>query len=237
MTRSVVLSFILPAALAAIALIFPISLPLSYHDFADQTVVHGLKPFGDTVSNVAFLLAGVYVWARARSTPERVLAVSLIATCIGSWFYHLSPGDTRLLVDRLPMAPAFAAMGAIALYADDEQPALLFTATFSSLFAIAAAYALATGNQAFWIVSQVYVLLIVLSAALRPEMRLAAIAAFILYAAAKLTETYDHQLHHVTGFVSGHTLKHLLAGLAPIVWFALWEREDDRELARLRYLS
>ncbi|MBP1297946.1 hypothetical protein ACVII1_001117 [Bradyrhizobium elkanii] len=50
--------------------------------------------------------------------------------------------------------------------------------------------------------------------------RAAFAAAMALYVAAKIAEVLDHQIADALGFVSGHTLKHLLAtsATAAIVW-------------------
>lgn len=227
MSRTVILAFGLPALLAVAGTFFPIALPAGYHDFADHAAIGGLHHVGDTFSNLAFLAAGLFVLLRARTATEIWLAVALAATCLGSWYYHLRPDDARLLMDRLPMAPAFAAMAGIMLFDRDERLALIYTAALSLLFAAAAAHALATGNQSIWIAAQVYVLLLlVVTAITRPPMRASAIAAFALYVAAKLCEGFDHQILHLTGFVSGHTMKHLLAALAPVAWYLLWRREE-----------
>lgn len=224
MPRQITLSLGLPLALALIAAAIPVALPAGYHAFADHSTVCGLHPFGDAASNLGFLAAGLFVWTRARAAHERLLALALAATCLGSWYYHLSPDDARLLVDRLPMAPAFAAMGAIAIFPDDARRAMSFALVASLAFAGAAWIALAFDNQSFWVAAQVYVLLLVLSAVADARMRAAALSAFGLYVAAKLCETLDHQTLAATGFVSGHTIKHLLAALAPALWFALWRR-------------
>jgi hypothetical protein len=42
-------------------------------------------------------------------------------------------------------------------------------------------------------------------------------AALFLYVAAKLAETWDHEVLATLGWVSGHTLKHLLAAIAAAV--------------------
>lgn len=233
MKRALLLSLGLPLGLAVIAALLPVALPAGYHDFADGSHLCGLHPFGDTASNLGFLLAGLFVWAQARAAHERLLAIALVATCAGSWWYHLAPDDGRLLVDRLPMAPAFAAMGAIALFSDAPRLALHFSIVASLLFALAAWFAQATGNQAYWVAAQIHVLLIVLSAIADPRLRAAALAAFGLYVAAKLCETFDHRILALTGFVSGHTIKHLLAALAPALWFALWRRAPTVSLARI----
>lgn len=225
MSRTSVLAYALPLVMAAVAAFVPIALPAGYHAFADHSHVGGLHPFGDTVSNLAFLFAGLFVFVRARSGQERWLAAALCLTCFGSWYYHLRPDDARLLVDRLPMAPAFAAMAGIILFDKDERKGLIHTALLSVLFMAAAFLALWSGNQSIWVAAQVYVLLLLVVAAVtRPEMRAAAIATFALYVGAKLFEGLDHEIQHLTGFVSGHTIKHILAALAPVMWFALWRR-------------
>lgn len=232
MSRSFVLAYALPVLMAVVAALVPVALPDGYHAFADHSAIGGLHPFGDLASNLVFLVAGLFVMSRAQSGPERWLAAALCLTAAGSWYYHLHPSDARLLVDRLPMAPAFAAMAGIILFDGEDRKGMLHTVVLSALFVAAAAYALWSGDQSFWVAAQVYVLLLlVVATVLRPQMRAAALAAFALYVAGKLCETFDHQILRVSGFVSGHTIKHLLAGLAPIFWFALWRREGGRRLA------
>lgn len=50
--------------------------------------------------------------------------------------------------------------------------------------------------------------------------RIAFAAAMGLYVPAKVAEVLDHQIANALGFVSGHTLKHLIATTAPaaVVW-------------------
>ncbi|MEY9681592.1 hypothetical protein BLN97_39585 [Bradyrhizobium elkanii] len=50
--------------------------------------------------------------------------------------------------------------------------------------------------------------------------RIAFAAAMMLYVVAKIAEVLDHEIADTLGFVSGHTLKHLLAtsATAAIVW-------------------
>ena len=50
--------------------------------------------------------------------------------------------------------------------------------------------------------------------------RIAFAAAMALYVLAKIAEVLDHQIANALGFVSGHTLKHLIAttATAAVVW-------------------
>lgn len=225
MSRTDRLAYVLPLAMAAIAAFFSVGLPAGYHDFADHSVVGGLHRFGDVASNLAFLAAGLFVLVRARSGAEYWLAAALCLACAGSWYYHVAPDDLRLLADRLPIAMACAAMAAIVLFDREPGRGLAHAALLSLVFMAAAVSAFFTGNQAIWVAAQLYVLvLLAVAAVTRPEMRAAAIAAFALYVGAKVFEGLDHEIQHLTGFVSGHTIKHLLAALAPVAWYLLWRR-------------
>jgi hypothetical protein len=51
-------------------------------------------------------------------------------------------------------------------------------------------------------------------------------AVFALYVLAKVFEHFDREIFELTGAVSGHTLKHVAAGLAGLpVAYMLWRRE------------
>lgn len=230
MPRTTLLAYALPASMLAIAALIRIPLPATYHDFADHSVVGGLHNFGDVASNLAFLAAGLFVFAKARKAAEYWLAASLCLACAGSWYYHLRPDDLRLLADRLPIATACAGMAAIVLYDRETRTGLVYAAVASLVCMAAAGHAYWTGNQAIWVAAQIYVLLLlVIAAVTRPEMRAAAIATFALYVGAKVFEGLDHEVQHLTGIVSGHTIKHVLAAHAPAAWFALWRRPRRRE--------
>ena len=58
------------------------------------------------------------------------------------------------------------------------------------------------------------------------------VAALVFYALAKLLEHYDHGVFALTGgAVSGHSIKHLLAALAPAAILAMmrqWPRDAQR---------
>ena len=65
-------------------------------------------------------------------------------------------------------------------------------------------------------------------AAMHPSRYTHAHAIYIVFGAyvlAKVFEHYDRQIFEWTGMVSGHTLKHVVAGLAgiPVAWM-LWRR-------------
>ena len=94
--------------------------PLSYHHFADQRTWLGVPNFGDVVSNLLFLLAGVLglVFLFGKSShgqfldprerwPYVFVFVGILLTAFGSAYYHLAPDNARLVWDRLPMTIVF----------------------------------------------------------------------------------------------------------------------------------
>ncbi|MBK6787377.1 MAG: hypothetical protein IPG77_06845 [Betaproteobacteria bacterium] len=86
------------------------------------------------------------------------------------------------------------------------------------------------GNVMPYAVLQAYSVIVLLQlAALHPSRYThgnAIFAVFAGYVLAKVFEHFDREIFEWTGAVSGHTLKHVAAGVAglPVVWM-LWRRE------------
>jgi hypothetical protein len=91
-------------------------LPPSYHHFADQRSWLGIPNFGDVVSNLIFLLAGLcgLAFLFSKSSVDRFIDVrerwfylavflGLLLTAFGSLYYHLATDNNRLVLDRVPM--------------------------------------------------------------------------------------------------------------------------------------
>ena len=214
-----------------------------YHEFADTRVWLGVADPGDVLSNLAFALAGVYglrVMLRlpgGASVPSTIPYVGFFAamllTAVGSTWYHLAPGDARLVWDRLPIALACAAL-LVAVWAET-----LSCSARSVMPVLLAALAAAALSVAWWVWTngqgggdlRPYLLLQVAPLVLIPIWQAGAArpvserkvfgVAILLYVLAKLCELADGRILHVLGFVSGHTLKHLLAGVAAAVVAAM----------------
>lgn len=215
---------------------FPVSV------FADGRPWHGLPNALDVLSNLPFLLLGAWGLRRlhwldrshvAESVPGEAPAntldcawlffAGLIATAVGSTFYHLQPDDTlRLAADRAGMAVAFAGLIGFAVCERVSQragwPAAWF-ALGSGLLAVAVWHE--TGNVLPWALVQFGGMALVLTLALARPMpgavglRLGWVILF--YALAKGFELGDHAIYDATQhIVSGHSLKHLVAALAAL---------------------
>jgi hypothetical protein len=85
------------------------------------------------------------------------------------------------------------------------------------------------GNVMPYVVLQAYVVIVLLKlTAMHPSRYThgnAIYAVFAGYLLAKVFEHYDRQIFELTGVVSGHSLKHVVAGLAGVpVAYMLWRR-------------
>ena len=211
----------------------PIPQWVQYHAFADTRPWFGVPNAANVLSNLPF--AAIGAWAllalpRTRATAAwRAFSVALIATAAGSALYHWAPGNAPLVADRLPIAWACGALlcAFLAERVDgrwESMPALLATTVAAS--ASVAWWWLTEQHghgdlRAYLFVQFLPMLLVATALALKlPARKPAAVpnrawwAALGLYATAKALEVADHAVLDTLGFMSGHTLKHLLAAAA-----------------------
>jgi hypothetical protein len=218
------------AAVLATTAYGPIAPPEGYHDFADRSIAWGVPHAGDVLSNAAFALVAFgavpALWPRRRELgrgwPGYVLfVVSLAATSAGSAYYHLSPNNERLVWDRLPIALACAGLLA-AVHAETWQPRrwLLWAYTAAAILSVAwwrvTDLTGAEDLRPYLLLQGAPLVLIPLWqwAAGRPaKERWAFGSAVLLYLVARAFELADRTVYEAVG-VSGHTLKHVLAGFA-----------------------
>ncbi len=202
-----------------------------YHAFADQRGWLGLPCAMDVLSNLPFALAGLWgllrVWqARALFGPDArwslaaVFFAGLLVTAVGSTYYHWQPDNHGLAWDRLVMVVAFAGLLGMAV-ADRISLraglAMLLATLVVGPLSVLVWYQ--TGNLLAWVVLQGGGMLLALALALRPQVPggwgLPLVAVLALYTLAKLLELGDHAVFALTqGWVSGHSLKHVVAALA-----------------------
>jgi hypothetical protein len=224
------------AAVAIIALLLPpIPQPLAYHNFADQRSWLGIPNFGDVVSNLPFALVGVcgLIFLR-KPRPDKVndprerglylfMFAGLILTAFGSAYYHLAPGNSRLVWDRIPINMVFMALLAavIAERVSVRAGLLLFPllelAGIASVLVWRAGELRGHGDLRFYAAVQVYAILVLLLLLLFPAnytrgSDFAVVVGF--YILAKILEESDRQVFALGHIVSGHTLKHLAAAAA-----------------------
>jgi len=209
------------------AMLPPIPQDLGYHDFADRRTRLAIPNALNVLSNLVFFLVGLtglawlafagraHGWYRVAGT---ILLAGVAGTGVGSAWYHLAPSNGRLVWDRLPMTIVFTTF--LALVIADRVGAragraLLPPLLIAGLASIAywalidddlRAYGLV---QFFPMMAIPFLMLAFPSARGRDGDLWWAIGC---YGASKLTEHFDAGIFALGGIVSGHTLKHLLAG-------------------------
>lgn len=235
--RTTVLLIGLFAPLAVLLALPAIPQDVLYHDYADTRAFFGVPHFLNVASNVAFLVIGTLglaSWRQRRTSGAvaswTVFFAGIVLVAFGSAWYHLWPSNASLVWDRLPMTLAF--MGLFAALLSEHLSERL------ERLALPAAIVVGIGSIAWWYYAddlRIYawvqfapLLTIVLLLACYParyshRSHLAYGIAF--YMLAKWAEHADSALFAYTGdAISGHTLKHLLAAMAPL-WIYLMLRE------------
>ena len=211
------------------AAVGPIPQTPAYHELADERSLYGVPNFFNVVSNATFLVVGaiaLYLCSK-RAVPGAVLSwkvffVGVLLVTFGSAYYHLQPNDARLVWDRLPMTVAFTALFS-ALVAEH-----ITSVTERTVLPLALAVGISSvAWWHYWDDLRLYawvqfgplVALLYLMCAYpaRYVHRGYLALGFGCYATAKVLEHADAEIFSVTsGAVSGHTLKHVIAALAPL---------------------
>jgi hypothetical protein len=244
-----------PVVVAAILLAFhgPIPQESGYHRFADTRTLMGIPNAANVLSNLAFIVAGalgLVLLARPGSrgaSPNRraeipyfVFFSGVFLTGFGSAYYHWAPDNPRLFWDRLPMTLAFTSLfvGVIGERASSRWAARLLL----PLLLLGAASVLywrwteaeGHGDLRLYVLVQ-YGLIVALGMTLllfpsRSEASLSFLWVAAAYVLAKVCELLDAPIFRATGFISGHTLKHILAGVAAaLLWWMLAARRSNIE--------
>lgn len=224
------------AGLVAVLCMKPVPQDPLYHAFADQRAFLGIPHFWNVVSNLPFVIAGaaglhllfVRNGAAFHEPWERgawgVLLAAVFLVGFGSAYYHAAPTTDTLFWDRIPMTLMFSAFLAITV-GERMRPAwgarLLVPLLAAGL-----------GTLLYWRAGELrgagdlrgYGLLQGLAMTAIPAMMLLfpprysrnrdLWAVVLLYAAAKACESLDAPIHRLLGdHMSGHALKHMIAGL------------------------
>ncbi len=256
--RRIMLLWGLTALAAAGMFLFapPIPQDSTYHLLADGRGWLGIPNFGNVMSNLPFTIVGIAglgaLWRGWFGVPPMgdgdpvpfayfFIGVALVGP--GSAWYHLDPNNSTLFWDRLPMTIAFMALVA-AVLSDRISRAWVACRGLNLLVAAGIvsvvwwdygeirgagdlrAYALVQ----FWPVILIPLVLYLFPGGRHVRARYL-VAALAFYALAKLFEHYDHGVFALTGgAVSGHSIKHLLAALAPAAILAMmrdWPRKGE----------
>jgi hypothetical protein len=224
-----------------------ISQDLNYHNFYDSRVVFNIPNFYNVISNVFFLLigiAGLYITL----CTEKILLIKEIKVvyimlffgtvmiAIGSGYYHLRPDNMTLVWDRLPMSIVFMALFSIIIgeFVSTLTGKWLFIPLlFAGIISVIYWYLTESqgiGDLRLYALVQFYPLFLIPVFLLFFRSRYTHVHAywilFIIYGVSKIFEYYDGIVFEYSGFISGHTIKHILSAVALGVLLVSYEKRQ-----------
>lgn len=226
--------FLVLLSLAAFSLVvwpyLPVKDPESYFKFADTRSWEGIPNLMDVLSNLIFLWVGFLFIKKSNLSSTKkpkvfsflglLLGGGCVLTCLGSAYFHWHPTPETLVWDRLPMTLVFASISGLAV-ADRSRPVTALTITAGSVIL---GLISVIGMSQDWLSLKLYfvlqfgtLLFLVVLVSLLPGERIKSRFWWIaleLYFIAKICELQDRRIFDLTTALSGHTLKHFLAGLS-----------------------
>ena len=239
-------------SIVAAFLVDPVPQDPAYHNFVDGRAMLGVPNFWNVMSNIPFLFVGGWGLAYLQKntpptlTPElmacyKIFFAGVFLTGFGSSWYHLAPNNATLVWDRLPMTLAF--MGFFALIVGEYINVELGRRLLIPLLLIGAgsvaywAYTESAGHgdlRPYALVQFLPMLLIPLTLILFSSERMRNSTVWWMiaaYAASKLFEAADVPVYSVGELLSGHSIKHLVAAIAPLVLIHGLKRPPDTAAA------
>ncbi len=208
----------------------PMPQSVEYHNFADQRGLWNINNFGDVISNLPFIFTGLFGLLTLKNYPPSVaskswsvffIGVTLVAP--GSAWYHLNPNNITLVWDRLPMTIAFMGLftAMISTYINEGYEKFLLPFSIFFGFASVVIWHLTDDLRmyAFVQVAPLVLIPVVITLFRSSQIKPLYLAAGLnFYIIAKLVESNDSKIFGFTqDFISGHTIKHLSASLAPLI--------------------
>ncbi len=207
-----------------------------YHNFIDKLSWQGIPNFADVVSNIGFLIFGIWGLIILKQVPTEkpsklawiIFFVGVSLTALGSGYYHWAPSNHTLLWDRLPMTIAFMSLVSLIITEVINQslgkkmllPLLLIG--LSSVFYWHFTELKGVGDLRPYAVVQFVPLIaipfILFTYPVSKTLKKGIWLLIVFYILAKFSEALDQPIYDHF-FISGHSLKHLLAAFG--IYFML----------------
>lgn len=208
----------------------PISQNLLYHNFVDTRPIFNITNSFDVLSNIPFIftgLFGIYYLYKYKVESAKlswlVFFIGVILVAPGSAYYHDTPNNQTLVWDRLPMTIGFMGLftALLATYISPKLEKVILP--ISLLFGFGSVFYWAKYDDLrFYYYVQFIPLAcipLVITMFNSSEIKKGYLfGGLFFYILAKVVEHRDGVIFSLTGnMVSGHTLKHLLAAVAPLL--------------------
>jgi len=243
-TLIIVVTFI---SVPAIFLQDPIAQDINYHLFRDSKEIFSIQNFWNVLSNLPFLMVGVIglyqflVTDSLKIIKENKFAYSLLffgvtLIAFGSGYYHLWPNNQTLVWDRLPMSIAFMSLFSIvigefiSIRAGKALLLPLILLGIASVFYWHFSEIQGAGDLRFYALVQFYPMLVIPLILVCFNSRCSKAKAYwwllVAYVIAKAFEHFDGEIYNMLGFISGHSIKHIVAALGLYILFISYLRRS-----------
>ena len=238
------LVLILGISIISVIILFfvdPIKQDSNYHLFADNRSIAYVTNFYNVVSNLPFVIIGYLGITLLRSaglppgvtdlkTAHYFFFFGVFLTGFGSAYYHLQPDNATLLWDRLPITILFMAFFCIVIgECISVVCALRLLLPLLALGVLSVFYWHFTEQQGqgdlrpYILVQFLPIVLIPLILWLYDGNQKGCNYVWSvlgMYLLAKVAESMDADIYQQLGFISGHSIKHLLAGFGAYIVYA-----------------
>ena len=232
----IIISFI---GIGSLFFIGPIPQDICYHNFSDNRTLFGVTNFWDVVSNIPFIIIGFLGMLYTLNEEKKKTTFPLFLNCfafflgifltgLGSGYYHLNPTNTTLLWDRLPMTISFMAFFSIIIgdcittNAGKKSLLPLLSIGFLSIIYWQITEQRGVCDLRFYALVQFLPItltpLILLLHKSKLDIKTYYWLILLAYVFAKIFEATDVFIFNFLHLISGHTLKHIIACVAPILF-------------------
>lgn len=174
-----------------------------YHDFADK------NKYTDILTNLPILISGLYI-SSSKNIKLKILGYHVILLSLASSYYHLNPNNKTIFLDLLSISLISSLLIIYLLKIEDNN--IRFIIYFIGIISVL--YWNYSGNlfpySLLWLTST-FLLLYVYYDTKYKWKSLIIISLIILI---RIVEIYDKKIYNLTNnILSGHSLKHILAGI------------------------
>jgi len=238
--------------LAVIALMTqgPIAQDPAYHLLADTRNIWNLKNFWNVISNLPYLIIGMLGFYKVtQSSGLAILAelklayllffAAVAAVSLGSGYYHLAPDNSTLLWDRLPITVVFMSFFSILVsefISLRVGKALLLPLVVAGILSVVywhLSEGWGEGDLRYYALVQftpvIMVPVILLCFRTRYTRVYGYWGLFATYSVAKLLEHVDVEVYQLLGFISGHSIKHIVSALGVYIFLTSLEKRSRIE--------
>ncbi|RJV00627.1 MAG: hypothetical protein DWC06_06080 [Candidatus Poseidoniales archaeon] len=222
----------------------PIEQPQSYHNFADNREFLSIPNTLDVMSNIVIVFPGIMGLLLVKERSQKsllsedeisihiTLFSGMILTFAGSVWFHLDPNDSTLFWDRLGMSVVIGSCISLLIHDmwDRNIVAKIHIPILVLSILSVVSWTIFDDLRFYFIIKHhPFVLLPILmyfgqSIYDNVSGYIKGLSMFVL---ATIFEFTDLRIFELTGFISGHTMKHIFAGIG--LWF-LMVMIRDREL-------